>query len=97
MRKGDVGSDYILIDTGQVEVSDGERVVTECGPGEGVGEIALLRQVPRTATVVARTPVTGYRIESGPFLEAVAGPSAAAAAERIATGRLERTRASTAL
>ncbi len=95
MRKGEPGDHYVLISAGEVDVSDGDRLLVTCGAGEGVGEIALLEQVPRTATVVARTDVEGYRIGSRSFLEAVAGPAAAAAAARIASARLERSRAST--
>ncbi|MGH3132729.1 MAG: cyclic nucleotide-binding domain-containing protein, partial [Gaiellaceae bacterium] len=55
MRKGERGDHYVLIAEGDVEVSDDGRRLGTCGSGEGVGEIALLRQVPRTATVTALT------------------------------------------
>jgi CRP-like cAMP-binding protein len=75
---------------GEAEVSDEGRGLGTVGRGEGVGEIALLYDVPRTATVVARTPVDAYRIDSETFLEAMRGPTASAIAERIAATRLER-------
>jgi hypothetical protein len=98
MRKGDPGDDYLLIADGEVDVEDDGRHLRICGPGEGVGEIALLRRVPRTATVVARTRVTSYAIDGPTFLAAVAGPAASAAADALASARLEHSqaRASTA-
>ena len=53
MRKGEPGEQYVLIAEGEVDVSDDATHLRLCGPGEGVGEIALLHRVPRTATVTA--------------------------------------------
>ena len=93
MREGDLGDRYVLIEHGEVDVSAEGRSLDTCGPGDGVGEIALLQQVPRTATVVARTFVEGYAIDAAAFLTAVSGPAAAAAAEAVASRRLERSKA----
>jgi MFS family permease len=89
MRKGEPGDHYLLIADGEVDVSDDGRALRTCGRGDGVGEIALLRRVPRTATVVARTPVQGFTIGAPAFIAAVSGDAAAAAAEAVATARLE--------
>ncbi len=43
---------------GEIEVRQGDRVVAERGAGSYIGEIALLDHRPRTATVVAKTPVS---------------------------------------
>ena len=94
MRKGEPGDSYLLIADGIVDVSDDGRQLRTCGPGDGVGEIALLRTVPRTATVAAQTRIQGYLIDAATFLSAVAGPAAAAAAENVASVRLEHSRAS---
>jgi MFS family permease len=88
MRKGEPGDHYLLIEDGEVECTDDGRPLRVCGRGEGVGEIALLRRVPRTATVTATTPVTAFTIDASAFLAAVSGPAAAAAAEAMAAGRL---------
>lgn len=88
MREGDPGDSYLLIAEGEVDVTRAGRHLRTCGPADGVGEIALLRRVPRTATVVARTAVRGYTIDAPAFLAAVSGPAAAAAAEAVAATRL---------
>ena len=92
MRKGDPGDHYLLIAHGEVHVVDDGRSLRACGRGEGVGEIALLRSVPRTATVVAETHVDGYAIDAPSFLAAIAGPTSTAAAETVVTERLAHSR-----
>jgi hypothetical protein len=88
MREGDIGDHYLLIADGEVDVAASGRHLRTCRAGDGVGEIALLRSVPRTATVVARTPVSGFAIDASTFLAAVSGPASAAAAEAVAASRL---------
>ena len=56
-REGRKGYEFILVEEGTVEIWRGGRVIATRGPGEYVGEIALLEGRPRTATVVAATPV----------------------------------------
>ncbi len=89
MRKGDPGDHYLLIASGEVEVTDEGRHLRSCGAGDGVGEIALLREVPRTATVSAVTDIEAFTIDAPAFIAAVSGPAASAAAEAIAAARLE--------
>ncbi len=86
MREGEPGTDYLLIEAGEVEISQAGTPLRRLGPGEGLGEIALLRDVPRTASAQARTPVTGFRLQRADFLEAVTGHAASRA---LATGRVE--------
>ena len=58
------------------------------GPGAGIGEIALLRAIPRTATVTAVDDVDAWAIDCETFLEAVTGhEGSAAAAARSSSSR----------
>ena len=92
MQEGGPGDRYVLIAHGEVDVSANGRLLGTSGPGDGLGEIALLRRTPRTATVVARTRVEAYEVEAADFLAAVSGPAAAAAAEAVVSQRLNRSR-----
>jgi MFS family permease len=89
IRQGDFGDAYYAIAAGELDaVADGV-FLRRCGRGEGVGEIALLRAVPRTATVIAHTAATVYELNSEPFLTAVLGhPATQRQADRIADARL---------
>jgi CRP-like cAMP-binding protein len=72
-------------------VTQGGTVVNECGPGHSVGEIALLRGVPRTASVRAVEDVQGVVLERADFVEAVTGnPASERTAERLVTDRLAK-------
>lgn len=73
MREGDPGDYYYAVADGTVEVSQRGRVIRSIGRPGGLGEIALLRSVPRTATAVASTPVTAFRLDRDLFLTAVTG------------------------
>jgi protein lysine acetyltransferase len=64
MRQGEQAVSFLLIESGTADVShlgtDGERVDVEVGPGFIVGELALLRDAPRNATVTARERLSGW-------------------------------------
>ena len=57
IHEGKTGHEFIVVVEGEIEVTQDGRVLGEHGPGSYVGEIALLEHRPRTATVVAKTPV----------------------------------------
>jgi CRP-like cAMP-binding protein len=64
MRQGGRAVSFLLIQSGQAEVrhlsEDGAEIVADVLAGGIVGEIALLRATPRTATVTATTPLSGF-------------------------------------
>ena len=77
VTEGDPGDSFYLVVDGVAEVVGGGRTVSVLGPGDAFGEIALLRSVPRTATVRARTALRLQSLSSDRFLTAVTGsPSA---------------------
>jgi MFS family permease len=88
IREGDRGDLFYVIVDGTVEITRGGEHVSEQGPGAYVGEIALLRDVPRTASVTAKTPLRLLALEREPFLLAVTGhPVSHEAVRAVATAR----------
>ncbi len=77
---GSVGDRFYVVESGSVDILDGDRLVRTMGPGEGFGEIALLGQTTRTMTVRAHEDTTLLGISASDFLPAVTGISEARAA-----------------
>jgi MFS family permease len=86
-RKGEDGDRFYVVEKGEVTVEPEGRPAVTLGRGGYFGEIALLRDVPRTATVTARTDVELWALERDIFIAAVTGhaPSAEAADSVIAS------------
>jgi MFS family permease len=89
VRQGDHGDRFYVVEAGRLRVSVDGSAGRELGPGDSFGEIALLRDVPRTATVRAETEVRLQALERDDFLEAVTGhPPSARAADAVVGARL---------
>jgi MFS family permease len=87
--EGDLGDRFYIVREGEVEITAGGRHVADAGRSGYFGEIALLRDVPRTATCTARTDVSLFALEREDFLGAVTGnPGSSQAAETVITSRL---------
>jgi MFS family permease len=84
-RQGDPADRFYVIETGAADVVGDGRRVTTLGPGDGFGEIALLRRVPRTATVRAATDLELEALTCDRFLPVVTGfpPSAREAGAEV--------------
>jgi predicted MFS family arabinose efflux permease len=92
VREGEVGDRFYVIRSGTVSI-----LGRTFGPGEGFGEIALLRDVPRTATASAVTDVELVALEREQFVAAVTGHApSAAAADTVVAARLGALSAGTA-
>jgi Cyclic nucleotide-binding domain/Transmembrane secretion effector len=94
ITEGEPGDCFYAIADGRVSVTKLGQDVATLGRGDGFGEIALIQDVPRTATVVALTDVSLYSLEQEPFVLALTGHAPAArAADDLVAQRLEELKA----
>ncbi|MDX6424210.1 MAG: hypothetical protein QOI67_1681 [Gaiellaceae bacterium] len=90
IRAGDAGDRFYIVAGGELDIDVGGMHAT-AREGDYLGEIALLRDVPRTATATAVVDSELYALDRAAFLEAVTGHSAAnAAGQGVAEARLAR-------
>ena len=88
-RHGDHGDRFYIVDSGEVEIEIDGRVANVLGPDDHFGEIALLRDIPRTATARARKETQLYALERDAFLGAITGHAGSTeAAETVVVARL---------
>jgi MFS family permease len=89
IEQGQVGDSFYVIVAGEVEVRENGGLLRVLSDGDSFGEIALLRDVPRTMTVRARTPLALYALDRRHFVPTVSGYSESAAeAETVVETRL---------
>lgn len=90
VREGEEGDAFFLIIDGTSDVTQAGRPLRTLGPGDSFGEIALVRGVPRTATVRTSTETELYRLACTDFLAAITGNRfSVSAAERVIDERLK--------
>jgi CRP-like cAMP-binding protein len=89
IREGEPGEHFYLIADGSARACKGDEQVSEMGPGESFGEIALLRPVPRQATVTAISHLEVRILARAEFLAAVTGnPESMQSADDLVSTRL---------
>jgi CRP-like cAMP-binding protein len=89
VSQGEAGDAYFVVGDGRATVTIDGEPVRELGPGDGFGEIALLEDRPRTASVVADGPLETFALPRDAFLEAVTGsPVSARVAAQLVADRL---------
>jgi CRP-like cAMP-binding protein len=71
-RQGEIGREFVILIEGEVEVACDGDVIAVRGPGEFIGEIALIDERPRTATVTAKTDVTAEVLNRAEFVTLLA-------------------------
>jgi CRP-like cAMP-binding protein len=71
-RQGEIGREFVILLEGQVEVACDGDVIAVRGPGEYIGEIALIDERPRTATVTATTDVAAEVLNRAEFVTLLA-------------------------
>jgi len=95
IRQGDAGDSFYVLAEGSAAASVDGHTVRHMRAGDSFGEIALLQNVPRTATVTAETDAEAYLIDRAAFVCAVTGDRQSLAAaqdiigERLASESVE--------
>jgi MFS family permease len=89
VEQGEAGESFYVVVAGQLEVNENGRLLSVLSDGDCFGEIALLREIPRTTTVRARAPTALYALDRRHFVPIVSGYSESAAeAETVVETRL---------
>jgi CRP-like cAMP-binding protein len=97
VQQGEPGDTFFVVDSGALGVAVDGRQVTTLGSGDSFGEIALLRDGTRTATVTAQTPAVLWALEGSRFVATLRGGDGQAltATDQLVGSLLQRARPGT--
>lgn len=88
-KEGEPGREFYVIAEGKAKVTLNGKELATLGPGDFFGEMAIVDQGPRSATVTAETPLRVYMVDHQPFWTMVAeAPSVAQSVMRALAQRL---------
>ena len=87
ITEGERGDSYYVVADGELAISRGDQLLQMVSRGDGFGEIALIRDVPRQASVTAVTDASLYALNRELFIQAVTGHLTAASAVRTIVAR----------
>lgn len=87
MRQGHVGREVFIVATGEADVRIDGKTVARVGPGEPLGEMALLEDTPRSATVTALTPMRVLVLDPGQFADLLGNPRVDQSIHEVQTRR----------
>lgn len=73
VAQGEIGDEFFMVESGELQVSQDGHDVRVLGPGDSFGEVALLHSIPRTATVAAVTPSALLTLDHEIFVATVSG------------------------
>jgi CRP-like cAMP-binding protein/Zn-dependent protease len=92
VKAGERGDAYYVVGSGHLSVIEDDRVIRDLGPGDYFGEVALLLDVPRTATVRTRTPARLFTIDRAAFNKVIASAFRSGALRVTAADRIVQER-----
>jgi CRP-like cAMP-binding protein len=86
-EQGDHANDFYIVVDGEAEVIGNGAVLATLGPGDSFGEIALMHDVPRTATIRAESDLNVFELDRDAFLDAIGGFSKSSDAAQAVVAR----------
>jgi CRP-like cAMP-binding protein/Zn-dependent protease len=89
IRQGEAGDAFFAIGAGQADVERDDELVASLGPGQHFGEIALLTDEPRNASVTAHTPLRVFVLDREGFIRVIARTFRRGSAERTPDRNME--------
>lgn len=89
IQQGEAGDTFFVVGAGQVDVDRDGEIVATLGPGQHFGEIALLTDAPRNASVTAHTPLRVFALDREGFVSVIASTFRRGAVERTPDRNME--------